>query len=183
MDKFFRSLGEEVPGHLHHILAWDFIPWSYVRCRHGDFPNEPLVALLDVYSQLAELIDLEALCSQVIPEFSGACLRCGSCCAYKRPGPVSASTYRKWEELGAPVARFYSPVDEPVEEEEKDPTYHCWFNNGTRLRLCPFLFVNRIDQNPFCAIHHLGDENRPPPCSAFEPQPPLCQTAPVIIAP
>jgi hypothetical protein len=179
VDLFLQSIGKEVPGHLHEILAWDFIPWDYVKKRHGDAPNDPLVALLDAYSQLADVIDLEALCSRDIPDFAGNCLRCGSCCAYMRPGTVSSSTYRKWQEMGAPVARFYSPFG----KKKRNPTYNCWYNNGIRLRLCPFMFVNRNDLKPFCAIHHLGRDHRPRACSRFSPNPPLCQTGQFVFVP
>jgi hypothetical protein len=172
-------MGRELPRHLHDILEWDFIPWDYVKNRHGDVPNDPFIALFDAYYQLGDLLDLEALSLQVIPEYGGNCLRCGSCCAYMRPGTVSASTYRKWEERGALVAMFYSPVG----RKKRNPTYSCWFNNGTRLRLCPFMFMNRNDQKPFCAIHHMGRDYRPRACSRFHPNPPICQTGQFVFVP
>lgn len=184
MDSFFWSLEKELPAHLTGILRQDYIPIIYVKDRHGDAPYEPLIALLDAYRQVAEELDLETLASQAIPGYEGSCQRCGSCCAHKRPGAVSFATWQKWKERKIPVTWFYSLIaDKEIGDNQEEPSYHCWFHNGTRLRLCPFMFVNRLDRQPFCALHHLGDENRPPACSRFQPNPPVCQSASIVLAP
>lgn len=172
MDNYLTSLREELPEHLHTILSWDFIPWNFVKNRHSDRPNNPLLALLEAYSSLDSLLDLESLASMALPSYPGGCLRCGSCCAFMRPGAVSVRTWRRWEKTGVPVALFYSPVG----KKKPYSTYNCWYNNGERLRMCPFLLMNRIDSMPFCSIHHLGREFRPRACSRFPPNPPTCQT-------
>lgn len=172
MNYYLTSLRGELPEHLHTILSWDFIPWNFVKNRHSDRPNNPLLALLEAYSSLDSLLDLESLASMALPSYPGGCLRCGSCCAFMRPGAVSVRTYRRWEKTGVPVALFYSPVG----KKKPYSTYNCWYNNGERLRMCPFLLMNRIDSMPFCSIHHLGREFRPRACSRFPPNPPTCQT-------
>ena len=179
MDHYLMSLRGELPEHLHTILSWDFIPWTFVKNRHGDHPNTPLVALLDAYYRLNGILDLESIASAIIPSDSGGCLRCGSCCTYLRPGAVSGRTWRRWEKTEVPVALFYDPVG------KKKPhfTYNCWFNNGVRLRMCPFLLMNRNDSKPFCSIHHLGREFRPRACSRFPPNPPTCQTGNFVPVP
>ncbi|MDF1535853.1 MAG: hypothetical protein P1S46_05035 [bacterium] len=178
MDDFYR-LPEQVPGYLQDILQWDLIPWNHVKDRHGDSPDEPLISLLDAYRQLGELVDLWSLSSRTIGEYEGTCTRCGSCCAHRRPGSVSSSTYRRWLEMELPVAMFYN------QDDGADPgsSFSCWFHKGIRLRICPFLLVNLVDGKPFCAIHHTGNENRPPACSEFLPHPPTCQTTslPLVI--
>ena len=179
MDHYLHSLQDEIPEHLHRILSWDFIPWNFVKNRHSDHPNTPLLALLEAYSHLDDLLDLESFASMVLPSDSGGCLRCGSCCAFMRPGAVSGKTYRRWKRTGVPVALFYSPF------KKKKPfsTYNCWFNNCERLRMCPFLLVNRIDSKPFCSIHHMGRDSRPGACSRFSPNPPICQTGDFVPVP
>jgi hypothetical protein len=169
----------QLPGHLHDILEWEFIPWMYVKNRHGDFPNDALVSLFESYRWLGERLDLANLAVHHLPDDSRGCLRCGSCCAYMRPGAVSAATYRRWEEEGALVARFYTPVG----RRKRNPTYNCWYNNRVRLRLCPFLMNNLNDLKPFCVIYHMGRNARPRACSRFRPDPPSCQMTHVVIVP
>jgi hypothetical protein len=171
MLSYIRSLQIELPESLSRVVGWEFIPWDLVRHRHGDEPHDPLLALLKAYIVVARQINLEKLASGMIPSGSSTCLRCGTCCVHKRPGPVAPAIYDDWDKRKVPVARFYRKVDRVSEA-----VYDCWFHEETRLRLCPFLMLNMADGRPFCSIHHLGDENRPPRCSAFEPCPPLCQT-------
>ena len=179
MDHYLMSLRGELPEHLHTILSWDFIPWNFVKNRHGDHPNTSLVALLEAYSRLADLLKLESIASATIPSDSGGCLRCGSCCTFMRPGAVSGRTWRRWDRTGVPVALFYSPVG----KKKPHSTYNCWFNNSVRLRMCPFLLMNRNDSKPFCSIHHMGREFRPRACSRFPPNPPTCQTGNFVPVP
>ena len=179
MDHYLSSLQEELPEHLHRILLWDFIPWNFVKNRHSDHPNSPLIALLEAYLRLHGILDLESLASMALPSDSGGCLRCGSCCVFMRPGGVSGRTYRRWKKTGVPVALFYSPV----KKNKPYSTYNCWFNNCERLRMCPFLLMNRIDSKPFCSIHHMGRDSRPGACSRFSPNPPICQTGDFVPVP
>lgn len=179
VDHYLMSLRGELPEYLHDILAWDFLPWNFIKNRHGDRPNTALIALLEAYSRLDRLLDLDSLGSMALPSDSGGCLRCGSCCTYMRPGAVSGKTYRKWEQAGVPVALFYSPVGKKIPHSR----YNCWYNNGERLRMCPFLLMNRLDSRPFCSIHHLGREFRPRACSRFPPNPPVCQTGNFVPVP
>ena len=172
MDHYLSSLRDELPERLHHLLEWDFLPWSYVRNRYSDHPIDPLVALFDAWVQIHAILDLETIASIKIPSESGGCLRCGSCCAYLRPGAVSERTYRRWLKAGVPAASFYAPAG----KTGPAPSYNCWYYRSTRLRLCPFLLVNRVDSMPFCSIHHLGRDFRPPACSRYAPDPPMCQT-------
>jgi hypothetical protein len=176
---YLDSLRAELPEDLHPILLWDFLPWNFIRARHGDHPLTPLKALLKAYAILNGVFDLGSLAMMKLPSDSSGCLRCGSCCAYLRPGAVSGRTYRKWEMESVPVAHFYSPVKNRI----KDSTYTCWFNNGTRLRMCPFLLLNLVDGKPFCCIHHMGKRYRPRACSRFQPNPPVCQSGNFVPVP
>lgn len=151
-----------------------------MKNRHGDLPNTPLIALLEAYLRLDDLLDMESLSlMEIPPPDSGGCLRCGSCCTYLRPGAVSGRTWRRWERSGMPVAYFYSPF----KGKDTPSSYTCWFNNGVRLRMCPFLLLNRMDGKPFCCIHHLGRHHRPRACSRFAPNPPICQTGDFVPVP
>jgi hypothetical protein len=179
VEHYLESIRGEIPSHLHGILKWDFIPWSYVKSRHGDQPNTSLISLLDAYRILGDLLDLPSLASTTIPDDSSGCLRCGSCCSYMRPGAVSGRTYRRWEQNGMPVARFYGPVG----KRNPRSSYTSWFNCGVRLRICPFMLINRVDWKPFCCIHHMGREYRPRACSRFAPNPPVCQTGDFVPVP
>jgi hypothetical protein len=179
VDHYLETLREELPDNLHPVLFWKFIPWNFIKNRHGDQPNTSLIALLEAYSELNNLLDLESLASMILPSDSGGCLRCGSCCTYMRPGAVSGRTFRKWISSGIPVALFYSPVG----KREPFTTYNCWYNKGQRLRMCPFLLINLHDSRPFCSIHHMGREYRPGTCSRFPPNPPLCQTGNFVPVP
>ena len=170
MANFSQTLEELLPGHLHKILDWDFVPWNHVKDHHNDLSNPSLTALLEAYLRLDEYLDLEDLASQTIPEESWGCKRCGFCCTSMQPGPVTAATYRNWEEAEAPVAWFYSARG----KRKKNPVYRCWFYNDIRLRICPFMFTNRRDSRNFCSIYHMGDDYRPPVCSKYVPRHETC---------
>ena len=92
MTTFVHLLNEELPDHLKEVLAWDFIPWSYVKERHNDLSEPALTALFDAYVRIEQRLDLAEIASSVIPEDSWGCLRCGFCCVYMRPGPVKTPT-------------------------------------------------------------------------------------------
>jgi hypothetical protein len=178
--KYFTDLlRTELPGDMHHILDREYLPWNLIKARHGDHPLAPLTALLDAYCAADRILDLGTLATINIPEDSSGCLRCGSCCAYLRPGAVSGRTYMDWRIRGRPVAMFYSPV----ENWPAGSSYNCWFHNGVRLRMCPFLMMNLNDGLPFCCIHHMGKRHRPGACSRFQPDPPACQTGNFVPVP
>jgi hypothetical protein len=170
MGLFLQALEELLPGHLYDILDWDFIPFNHVADRHGDLPGPPLIALFEAYLCLHKNLNLETLASQSVPEESWGCMRCGYCCTSMRPGSVKASTYRSWEEAGAPVAWFYSPS----QWRNKNPVYKCWYHNGIRLRICPFMLINLWDLKPFCSIYHMGNDFRPSECSGYLPRHETC---------
>jgi len=171
MGHFLQALEELLPGHLHDILKWDFLPLTHLKDRHSDLFGPPLTALFEAYLILDDYLNLKTMASQDIPEDSWGCMRCGFCCTFMRPGPVTAATYRDWEKEGAPVAWFYNVRG----KWKKNPVYKCWYYNGIRLRLCPFLFINRNDSMPFCSIYHMGDDFRPPVCSDFHPRHVTCR--------
>ena len=171
MGHFFQALEELLPGHLHKILKWDFIPFDHVKDRHSDLAGPPLTALFEAYLCLGRNLDLKALTSQNIAEDSWGCMRCGFCCTSMRPGPVTAATYRDWEKAEAPVAWFYSSS----ERRKGNLVYKCWYHNGVRLRICPFMFINRNDSRTFCSIYHMGDDFRPPVCTDFHPRHVTCR--------
>ena len=179
VDHYLEALRIELPENMHPILSWEFLPWNFIKNRHGDQPNTPLIALLEAYSDLNDLLDLESLASMTLPSDSGSCLRCGSCCTYMRPGAVTGRTFRRWVSSGIPVALFYRPVG----KRGSSTTYICWYNRGQRLRMCPFLLINLQDARPFCSIHHMGREYRPSTCYRFPPNPPLCQTGNFVPVP
>jgi hypothetical protein len=179
MDHYLMWLREELPGNLHSVLSWDFIPWSFVEDRHRNLPCAPLIALFDAYLLLDSHLDLEAMVSLEIPPQSWGCERCGYCCASMRPGPVKPSAYRAWEAAGAPVAWFYSPQG----RRNKNSVYRCWYHNGVRLMICPFMFINRKDHRPFCAIYPMGNEFRPSVCSKYIPRHEACTSRPTEIEP
>jgi len=175
MDPFLLALRETLPGKWHPVLTWDFIPWTFIESRHPRLPCPALTALLEAYRLLATLLDLETLVSREIPAESWGCERCGFCCTSMRPGSVDAPTYRAWEEAGAPAARFCSQRS----WKGKGSVYRCWYHNGVRLMICPFMFINRVDHKPFCAIYFMGDCYRPSVCSRYIPRHETCtSTAP-----
>lgn len=179
MDPFRQTLSEVLPDHLTGLLTARWIPWALVRQRHGDLPNDPVVALFSAYHYLlTRSFPAEKLSRSLIPGDSSGCMRCGTCCTFMRPGAVSANTYRKWEDRGALVSKFYEPVS-----RGRNPRHNCWFYGGVRLRICPLLLQNIRDSNPFCSIHHLGPEHRPAACARFRPDPPLCSTGQVLLVP
>jgi hypothetical protein len=172
IDPFRQKLSEFLPDHLTGLLAAEWIPWALVRQRHGDLPNDPVVALFSAYKNiLSSSHPVQELAACEIPPDSSGCLRCGTCCTFMRPGSVSAATYRKWKKRGALVSDFYKSV-----EKGRNPRHTCWFFGGTRLRICPLLLQNSRDQKPFCSIHHLGRGYRPSACARFVPNPPLCSS-------
>jgi hypothetical protein len=170
MEHFLEALGELLPGYLYDIVEWDFIPLMHIKDRHSDLAAAPIEALFGAYLWLGKNLDLRALASQDIPGESWGCMRCGFCCTFMRPGPVKAATYRGWEKAVAPVARFYKPSG----KEKRNSTYRCWYHDGIRLRMCPFMFTNRIDQRPFCSIYRMGEKFRPPACSRYIPRHETC---------
>lgn len=179
IDPFRQTLSEVLPDHLTGLLSADWIPWALVQQRHGDLPNDPVIALFSAYDHLMNrsfpVNDLAA--SVIPPDFSG-CLRCGTCCTFMRPGAVSAATHRKWEKKGTLVSEFYGPVG-----KGRNPRHSCWFYGEIRLRICPLLLQNKKDGKPFCSVHHLGPGHRPPACARFQPNPPLCTTGQVLLVP
>ena len=179
MDIFRQELREALPAHLRDLLTVEWIPWELVKRRHGDLPNDPVLALFSAYKcVLSYSYPIASLAMQKIPRDSSGCLRCGTCCTHMRPGAVSASTYRRWKERRALVSEFYAPVG-----KGRNPRHTCWFFSGVRLRLCPLLFCNLVDGKPFCSIHHLGRGHRPRACARFQPNPPLCSTGQVLLVP
>ena len=177
MDQFLRALEELLPGHLHDILEWDFIPWNHLKNSHSDLPGSPLTALFEAYLSLDKYLNLNTMAPQNIPEESWGCLRCGFCCTSMRPGPVSSATYQRWETSDAPVAWFYVPVG----LKRRKPTYKCWYNYGVRLRICPFMLINRNDSRAFCSIYHMGDDFRPPVCVNYIPRHETCTAKRVMV--
>ena len=164
MVSFFKSLKEILPENQHKILGWEFIPWSFIRARYKDLTSPSLISLLEAYLLLEDHLHLESIVSQRIPEDSWGCMRCGFCCTSMRPGPVKAATYLAWEKAGAPVALFYE-----ARRNGKNRVYKCWYYNGVRLKICPFMFINLNDSKPFCSIYSMGDEYRPSVCSNYVP--------------
>lgn len=160
-----RVVRNLLPDDQRGVLEWDHIPWSYVKNCHLDLPSEPLAALFDAYCRIDTVLDLDTIVKLELPEGSWGCMRCGHCCSSMQPGPVRHATYRRWHEAGAPVAWFYSPRG----RAGKNPVYRCWYHNGVRLRICPFLFLNLADSRPICSIYHMGDDLRPPVCSKYVP--------------
>lgn len=179
MDLFRQELSAVLPVHLCDLVSAEWIPWEMVRRRHGDLPNDPLVALFDAYHLiLSRSHPVEALAAQRIPDDSSRCLRCGTCCTHMRPGAVSAATYRRWKERGTLAGEFYMAVG-----EGRNRRYTCWFFGGVRLRICPLLFRNLEDGRPFCSVHHLGRRHRPSACARFQPNPPTCTWGEVVLVP
>lgn len=172
MDGFWNALEELLPDRLHGILTWDFLPFNHIKDRHGDLSRPHLTALFESYGRIGQSLDLGALVLQSIPEESWGCMRCGFCCTSRRPGTVKASTYKGWIEAQAPIAWFYSPTV----LGKKNPDYRCWYHDGVRLRMCPFMLINRNDARPFCSIYHMGDSCRPPVCSRYVPRHGTCTT-------
>jgi hypothetical protein len=179
MPSFFQALEDLLPLHLQDLLKWEFIPWSHVKYRHSDLAGPPLTALLGAYSTLNSHFDLKTISSQDLPEENWGCMRCGFCCTSRRPGPVTAATYRNWEKAGAPVALFYKVRG----RKKRNPVYSCWFHNGIRLRICPFLLMNLTDHKPFCSIYHTGDDYRPFACSGYVPRHETCTVNTLEIIP
>ncbi len=179
MGRSLRTLEELLPGYLRHMLSWDFLPWDHVGDHHSDLSDPSLTALFDAYLNLDSYLDLESIASQDIPEGSWGCSRCGFCCTSRRPGPVTADTIWNWEKAQAPIALFYSARG----QNKRNPAYRCWYHNGIRLRICPFMFVNRNDSRPFCSIYHMGDDFRPPACSGYLPRHKTCNASSLEIEP
>jgi len=179
MVPFSRAFEELLPAHLHDVLEWDFIPWEFIRNRYGDSRGPDLRALFEAYLRLASRLDLEAQVSQVIPAGSWGCMRCGFCCSFMQPRPVRASTYKVWEKAAAPVAWFYNSRGNVT----KDNVYRCWYHDGVRLRICPFMLINRNDHRPFCTIYGMGENFRPPTCSKYIPRHPSCTSRLMEIEP
>jgi hypothetical protein len=179
MVEFLRDLESLLPESLHPVLKWHFIPWGKVRERHADLTGPPLVALFEAYHSIDDLLNLESLAWKIVPEESWGCMRCGFCCSYMRPGPVPARLFLEWEKAGVPVAWFYKPR----KKGKPNSTYRCWYNNGTRLRICPFMIVNLTDGKPFCSIYHMGDDHRPPVCSKYVPRHETCTAEKLDIEP
>ena len=171
MDRYLRSLEELLPGHLHEILEWEFIPWDHLKDRHSDLSGPHLTALFEAYLYLNRHLDLKTQASQTIPEKSWGCMRCGFCCTSMRPKAVRSSTYQRWEKADAPVAWFYSFSG----KVKKGRDYRCWYHNGIRLRICPFMFINLNDSRSFCSIYPMGDNFRPPACSSCNPRHETCR--------
>ena len=170
MGQFLKDLEDLLPGYLHEICSRDYIPLQFVKNRHDDFSIAHLTALFEAYRRLDQVLDLGTLATQAIGEDSWGCMRCGFCCTSMRPGPVEAFTYRNWIDANAPVAWFYSAR----KKENRNRVYRCWYHNGVRLRMCPFMFINLKDNRPFCSIYHMGDDLRPPVCSGFIPRHESC---------
>jgi len=177
VGRFLQALEKLLPVHLYDILDWDFIPFNHVKDRHSDLPGPPLLALFEAYLRLDRDLDLEALASQSVPEESWGCKRCGYCCASMRPNSVKASIYRNWEEAGAPVAWFYSTSG----KINRNSIYSCWYYNGVRLRICPFMLINLWDLKPFCSIYHMGDDFRPSACSGYLPRHETCSVERITV--
>lgn len=179
LEKFTRDLEKLLPPNLHHLLGLDYIPWDKVAARHADVSEPDLTAQFEAYGLVKARFDLEALASLKIPEGSWGCMRCGFCCSSMRPGPVPAETFRQWEEADAPVAWFYQP------RRRSGPKilYRCWYHNGVRLRICPFMFINLRDSRPFCSIYSMGDDHRPPVCSKYVPRHETCTAEKLKIDP
>lgn len=170
MGSFTSALRGVLPAHLNGILDWDFIPFDHIEKRHGDLSAVHLTALFEAYLLLGQVLDLESLASVEIPEDSWGCMRCGFCCSNMRPGPVKASTYLEWKEAGSPLVLFYSSQG----TKTKNPVYRCWFSKGTRLRICPFMLLNRIDLRAFCSVYGTGVDLRPSECSKYKPRHETC---------
>ena len=166
---FQEDLYRLLPAHLRNLMGEEWVPWKWVAQRHSDLPPRETIALFEAYHHLTGFMPLRELAALTLPEDSDGCQRCGTCCAWMRPGAVSASTYRRWRERGASVSLFYEPVN-----RRKNPRYSCWFYSGTRLRMCPLLLQNRLDGKPFCSIHSQGRGYRPPACIRFRPKFPIC---------
>ena len=168
MDLFRRALREELPEELKDMVSRDWIPWKWVQRRYSDIPKGIMAAHFYAYQVLENSLDIAELAS-VVPRKSGGCLRCGSCCAVKRPGSVSKALHRRWLDNGALIPNFYAPTPD-------DPSYNCWFYKGYRLRMCPLLIENLADGTYFCSVYHLGSSHRAPSCVTFQPDPPVCET-------
>ena len=170
MGQFLKELENLLPGYLNEICSRDYIPFMHVKDRHEDLSVTHLTALFEAYQRLDQALDVETLATRTISEDSWGCMRCGFCCTFMRPGPVKASTYRSWMDADAPIAWFYSAR----REKSRNGVYRCWYHNGVRLRMCPFMFINLRDFRPFCSIYHMGDDLRPPVCSGFIPKHETC---------
>ena len=179
MARFLQDLEELLPAHLHDLLKWEFIPWNHILDHHRDMSGPPLTALFDAYLSLNSHLGLKTLSSQNLPENTWGCMRCGFCCTSMRPGPVAAATYRYWEKAGVPVALFYKTRA----RRKTNPVYRCWYHNGVRLRICPFMFINLKDSRTFCSIYHMGDEYRPSMCSGYIPRHETCTSNKLDIPP
>ena len=130
---------------------------------------EPLAALLQSYEHIRKKQPVKEIAETKISEMTGGCQRCGACCSFMQPGPISTRTYRKWLLEGALIADFFRTL-----EKGEHPAYHCWYFAGSRLRMCPLMLCNVIDGKTFCAVHHMGSAQRHPACSTYRPNPPLC---------
>jgi len=179
MGSFRSTLRGVLPAHLSGILDWDFIPFEHIENRHRDLSTAHLTALFEAYIRLDQVLDIESLASAQIPEDSWGCMRCGFCCTDMRPGPVKASTYHEWERVGSPLAFFYSSRG----TNTRKPVYRCWFSEGTRLRICPFMFTNRNDLRPFCSLYNMGDDLRPSACAKFIPRHKTCTQRQIDLEP
>jgi hypothetical protein len=173
MASFIQLLEEILPQSCNKVLTWEFVPWGFVRERHESLSDPALKALIDAYASIEHRLDLEEIASVIIQEDSWGCLRCGHCCTYMRPGPVTDPTYSRWQEADAPVAWFY----QARKRTRKNRVYRCWFHEGIRLRMCPFLIINRNDSRPACSIYHMGDDFRPPVCCGFKPRHETCTSS------
>jgi hypothetical protein len=160
---------ERLSARFRHLLSANWIPWSLVWRRHDEPHLEPMTALLSAYQHISQNPSILELSEQRIPVDSQGCLRCGACCSFMRPGQVSAVTFRKWQREGAVIENFFKAFG-----REEQPTYHCWFFEGVRLRMCPLLLQNVLDGRTFCAVHHHGPDQRHPACSGYRLNPPLC---------
>lgn len=179
MGPFKRELEAQLPGHLHGVLSWDFIPWDRVRERHTDMAVPHLTALFEAYLRMDRHLDLKTLASRKLSEGSWGCMRCGFCCSYMRPGPVPAAQFERWKSTGTPLAWFYSPR----RRGRSNTLYRCWYSNGIRLRICPFMLINLEDSRPFCAIYHLGEDQRPSVCSRYVPRHETCTATQLSLEP
>ena len=179
MDPYLRDLEDTLPEPLRKIPRWEFLPWGGIKKRHTGPDDPALTALLQSYQRLAAGLDLPGLTFQPIPRDAWGCERCAHCCIYMRPGPVPASTFRRWMERDAPVAWFYRPVT----IIGHSPRYHCWYQGEVRLKMCPFLLINLRDGRPFCSIYHMGDDLRPSTCSNFKPRHEKCRNGPLEVQP
>jgi hypothetical protein len=131
---------------------------------------EPLLALFKSYEHILSNLRVRELAQTRISGEATDCERCGMCCAFMRPGPVSFRTWGKWQREGALIADFFEAFG-----NEDHPAYHCWYFTGVRLLMCPLLLRSVVDRKTFCAVYHMGSTQRHPACSTYRPNPPLCR--------